>query len=176
MSGSHENEPCESVQNANQPISTAQERKKEYMKQWRKNNPDKIRAHNRKSYETNRGTIEKCKARWKAAHPQRHKQIQKEWYERNRAMCIEKAKEWATDHPEQCQEYTKNWKKDNPQKARAHKIINDAVYRKKINKPQHCQMCGQVTPRHLLNGHHEDYSKPMDVKWLCHQCHVNIHQ
>ncbi len=38
-----------------------------------------------------------------------------------------------------------------------------------IKKPKKCEVCEQVKP---LQGHHEDYSKPLEVIFLCYTCHA----
>ncbi len=38
-------------------------------------------------------------------------------------------------------------------------------------KPNKCEMCKRIKP---LDGHHEDYSKPLEVKWICRQCHFKV--
>jgi len=40
-------------------------------------------------------------------------------------------------------------------------------------KPKLCIDCSLDK---VLEGHHEDYSKPLDVVWLCVQCHSTRHQ
>jgi len=35
-----------------------------------------------------------------------------------------------------------------------------------------CEACGGPEKAHM---HHEDYSKPLKVKWLCRRCHVAEH-
>jgi ribosomal protein S27AE len=37
--------------------------------------------------------------------------------------------------------------------------------------PKPCEQCGDE-PTH---AHHDDYSKPLDVRWLCPQCHRAEH-
>jgi hypothetical protein len=37
------------------------------------------------------------------------------------------------------------------------------------SKPSSCQSCGLMT---RVEGHHEDYSRPLDVMWLCKPCHA----
>ena len=36
-----------------------------------------------------------------------------------------------------------------------------------------CEVCG--TDKHV-HAHHDDYSKPMDVRWLCRKHHAEVHK
>lgn len=38
-----------------------------------------------------------------------------------------------------------------------------------ISKP--CELCGNID----VEMHHPDYSKPLDVRWLCTNCHRWVH-
>ena len=40
-----------------------------------------------------------------------------------------------------------------------------------IIKPKQCE-CGNKK----VEGHHSDYSKPLQVIWLCRSCHANLHR
>jgi hypothetical protein len=44
-----------------------------------------------------------------------------------------------------------------------------AVQKGLIIKPKKCEVCELIKP---LQGHHEDYSKPLEVIWLCQSCHA----
>jgi hypothetical protein len=44
-----------------------------------------------------------------------------------------------------------------------------------VIKPKTCQACGHRKPSREIHGHHEDYSKPLHVRWICEQCHRNEH-
>lgn len=56
------------------------------------------------------------------------------------------------------------------EKARSRKALNHAVAAGKI-LPQPCEKC--AAPK--AQGHHEDYSKPLDVRWWCAKCHSQHH-
>lgn len=61
----------------------------------------------------------------------------------------------------------------NPEKILAHKKLSYAVRSGKIDKPKNCSRC---CAEGKLDGHHEDYSKPLDVVWVCRLCHSEIHR
>ena len=44
-----------------------------------------------------------------------------------------------------------------------------AVRRGKILRPNHCERCSKPCKP---DAHHHDYAKPLDVEWLCRQCHM----
>ena len=58
-----------------------------------------------------------------------------------------------------------------PERARAHRMLNYRV-KKGLIVRQPCERCG-ATER--INGHHDDYSKPLAVRWLCTYCHRAHH-
>lgn len=58
-----------------------------------------------------------------------------------------------------------------PEKYAARNKLRLAVYAGKIKKLA-CEMCGD--PK--THGHHEDYSKPLDVRWLCAKHHMFVHR
>lgn len=61
------------------------------------------------------------------------------------------------------------WRSRNREKQRAHSAAHKAVLSGKIQNKPACQKCGAPPP---LEMHHEDYSKPLDVLWLCIPCHA----
>lgn len=64
------------------------------------------------------------------------------------------------------------WAERNREKRGAHIALGNAVRDGKVTKPQACQACG-LSAR--LHGHHKDYTRPLDVIWLCTPCHVIQH-
>ena len=62
----------------------------------------------------------------------------------------------------------------NPIYKKAHKKVYLAIKQGKILKPNYCSQCGEKFPRihsALLHAHHKDYTKLLDIIWLCVECH-----
>lgn len=68
----------------------------------------------------------------------------------------------------------KKYRQKNPEKKKAHNIIVNAISNKKIIKPKICSICEKTDC--MIEGHHYDYNKPLEVIWCCSQCHCNIHK
>ena len=65
-------------------------------------------------------------------------------------------------------------------KDRAQNLVEKAVQKGVLVRPTHCSKCGKV-PRPYKDGrgavqaHHDDYTKPLEVRWLCKSCHHAWH-
>ena len=67
------------------------------------------------------------------------------------------------------------WNRHAPtkEKERAREIYSRAVKSGRLDRPSACSECGDSGKIH---GHHEDYSKPLEVRWLCSSCHGLAHR
>ena len=62
-------------------------------------------------------------------------------------------------------------------KLKANALLRQAVRRGEISKPDRCEKCGRRPHGEIeLQGHHPDYSKPLEVRWLCNSCHGMMHE
>lgn len=59
-----------------------------------------------------------------------------------------------------------------PAKRRAHREVENAKRRGDLVVPDVCEGCGREA---RLDGHHDDYERPLDVRWLCRRCHRATH-
>lgn len=68
---------------------------------------------------------------------------------------------------------TKEYVERNSEKIAAQRKVRNAIKTGKLIKPKFCEVC---LLEKLLQGHHEDYSKPLQVIWMCSKCHIYHHQ
>lgn len=83
-------------------------------------------------------------------------------YERRRSSTPERKK--------QRSEYQKARRSKYPEKERAHGTVAKAVASGKL-VPNPCEICGDTS----VQAHHDDYSRPTDVRWLCFRHHREVH-
>lgn len=67
-------------------------------------------------------------------------------------------------------QHAKSTRARHPEKARARTALRRAVKSGAV-KREPCKVCGS----RRVQGHHEDYSKPLDVVWLCFKHHMEVH-
>ena len=68
--------------------------------------------------------------------------------------------------------YTLGYRRKNPEKHRAHYVVGSALRNGTLQK-QPCQVCGTTGK---LEAHHQDYSQPLMVQWLCSSHHSQLHR
>ena len=113
---------------------------------------------------------------------------QKEYYEKNKEKVLKRISGYRENNIEEVRrknrEYSKSeagrkkhkkfyakWREKNKHKEKAQQLFNRNI-RPKIDLSKiSCSVCGT---KHNLSAHHEDYSKPFKVLWLC-KAHHSIH-
>lgn len=100
-------------------------------------------------------------------------------YDRNRPNAkerLQKNKERLLQDSEKYQkncEAKKQWGKRNKHKRSAHCKVARALLRGILIRPLKCEKCSEETK---IEAHHDDYAKPLEVLWLCTECHANRHK
>jgi len=81
----------------------------------------------------------------------------------------EKRKKWLVD-------YQKNYlRKKYIKKYKARSMYWSYIKNKHIQK-QSCEICNTDPSVSKIEAHHDDYDKPLDVRWLCIRCHKEWHK
>ena len=71
-------------------------------------------------------------------------------------------------------EIARKYRDDNPEKYKAYAIVKYSINKGDLVR-QPCEWCGSTDNVH---AHHDDYSKPLEVMWLCgsgNNCHGKRH-
>lgn len=101
---------------------------------------------------------------------QRRLESKRRYRERHKDRLNRERREYRQAHRDRAVAATKKWEQGNPEKVRAHQHANNATRRGHI-EPQPCEVCGAER----AEKHHDDYSKPLEIRWLCRQHHVDHH-
>ncbi len=64
----------------------------------------------------------------------------------------------------------REYRHGNPERYQANTAVNNALRDGRLVK-QPCEVCGRLD----VHGHHDDYSKPLGVRWLCPVHHKEHH-
>lgn len=91
---------------------------------------------------------------------------------RHRSKNLERIREYDRNRgnrQDSC--YIKSYRTKYPNKYRAHNMVNNSIRDSKLFA-EPCEICGSSTEVH---AHHNDYAKPLNVRWLCPAHHSQWH-
>lgn len=98
------------------------------------------------------------------------------WYATHKEDKAERNRKYWIENKERVLAYQRGKKIDRwrryPEKNKARHAVRDAIASGRLVKGA-CAVCGETEK---VNGHHEDYSKPLDVVWLCTAHHAQLHR
>ncbi len=124
------------------------------------------------------GTVNKCKGCNKKENRTNREKNRDYYleYDRERSKLphrLEAAKEYAKTSrgKEVRKKSNENYKNTHPIKRKAHHAVNNAIRDGKLVKGS-CEVCGCEK----VHGHYDDYSKPLEVRWLCPEHHAEWHK
>lgn len=137
--------------------------------------PKAAKRHRREYYRKHRETAIQEAIDWKKANREKvnsnarkkHRQrLRSDDEFRSRRLAL--SKKYYQQHKQQRISEARSDRVQNELKHSARQLVRNAVRRGEIKKPSKCQSCGVKT---RLQAHHDDYTKPLDVVWLCAFCH-----
>ena len=86
------------------------------------------------------------------------------------------SKRYRAENPEECKEYGKRYREANTEKKAAQHQLNHAIEKGEVVRPDKCSKCHHHKDEAgTIQGHHDDYSKPLGVVWFCQRCHARFH-
>ena len=140
--------------------------------QWAKYNKAHREEINKKSVERRKNKIEQYRA---TAKLWREKNKDKIHDYQEKYVTSEKGKKTRSNyyitHRQEYLNRAKSSRKLHQDEARVHSIVGNALSSGKLQK-RPCEVCGNI----MTDAHHDDYNKPLDVRWLCRKCHAEWHR
>src|SRR5271154_4318227 len=71
----------------------------------------------------------------------------------------------------QSRKYRLSYEAANRHRLNAHLAVHNAINRGELLRLP-CEICG----KEKVDAHHDDYSKPLSVRWLCRKHHLELHR
>lgn len=158
---------------------------------------EKRKESKRLYYLKNKSRLDAYQKEWNQANADRVKLNQTKWYSENRSHVTAYHQEWYKANRTRILAQQKHYQRQNAEKVRqrnrkyAHKNLSK-IYARRKRLPQEVQRAYRMVTRAIrigtltkgvcgcgstkVDAHHEDYSKPLDVVWMCRQCHSNLHK
>ena len=110
-----------------------------------------------------------ARRRYYLTHKEEIAAANKLWVENNKERHLERRRRW---RKKKGPAYMRAIENKRPLvKRKASDALNNAIKSGKLKK-QPCMICGEIK----VEAHHYDYTKPLEVEWLCMLHHRQLHK
>ena len=129
---------------------------KECYKRYRELHREERRAYNKK---------------YREEHLEQERARNIEYKRQHKKEMAEYGKQYEQAHREKRREINRRYKSRHPNEKAVWRKTNYAIRKGELIK-QPCESCGKKS----VEAHHDNYNKPLEVRWLCRGCHVEWHR
>jgi len=105
------------------------------------------------------------------ADPSKGREANKRWRYANPKKFLAQRQRYRKKYAAKKAEQTKEYRKKYPEREYAYNVVEYALEKGRMQRPKECSMCQREAK---LCAHHDDYSKPLDIKWVCGRCHKTL--
>jgi hypothetical protein len=98
----------------------------------------------------------------------------KRYREAHRDRLRELVRDWESRNPDSKRERDRKYREANAEKVKARKLVSNAVAAGHIVRGA-CERESEGTCKGRVELHHDDYSRPLDVRPLCVKHHEELH-
>lgn len=130
----------------------------ERSRRWQRANPGRVQAMNQRNYARHVETIRAQQRRYRQDNTDRLRLVNNAWRKAN---------------PDRVAASIQRWQAANQARVlivrRAASAVRSAIKRGLLQRPSACDQCNGQDGR--IEAAHHDYSRPLDVRWLCASCH-----
>lgn len=125
-------------------------------------------------YLKNKKEIKRKTKLYRKSHPEVYRKANRKYYNKNKEKCLKFQRKYQKKYNKNNKGVVKKAHKKYYENNKEKVIVRMTAGRKiKIPENQVCQVCNGKL---VIERHHSDYSKPLEVQFLCIKCHNSIHK
>ena len=147
-----------------------EEEQREYSRNYYLENKEEIKQQRKKHYLENKERLKEKARKYAVENPEKISQYQKKHYLENKETRNQYQREYYLKNKDEIDKKHNEYNQNNPEKIKCHVAVREALRTGRIVKPNKCSNpnCNNTNK---IESHHPDYSKELEVMWLCRSCH-----
>jgi hypothetical protein len=140
-------------------------------RRWYNEHKEFANAKARRYHETHTETQNENARRYHATHREECREMNLAYRKKKREQFRLRSNNYYATHCAEILHKNKVYRVLHHAELYARGVLLRAVRKGDVVRPCTCSLCGiECVP----DGHHEDYSKPLDVIWVCKTCHRRL--